>query len=57
VAPAQAATEAARLACITDLTLSTRNALSTYAAGGKWGIDRAAGTLGLLLVSPEFATN
>jgi uncharacterized protein (DUF1800 family) len=57
VPPAQAATEAARLACITDLTASTTNALNTFAAGAKWGLDRAAGTFALLLVSPEFAAN
>jgi uncharacterized protein (DUF1800 family) len=49
--------EAARLTCITDLTPSTRAAIASYVSAASWTLDRAAGALGLCLVSPEFATN
>ena len=52
-----APTVAAKLAGITDLSKATAQALATYAAGGAWDIDRAAGTLALVLVSPEFTVN
>jgi uncharacterized protein (DUF1800 family) len=55
--PATAPALAARLCGITDLRTATGRALASYASGGRWDIDRAAGTLALVLVSPEFAVN
>ncbi|MDQ1411852.1 MAG: hypothetical protein QOE07_440 [Acidimicrobiaceae bacterium] len=47
----------ARLCGITDLSNATSTAISNYVAGGPWNADRAAGTLGLVLLSPEFFVN
>jgi uncharacterized protein (DUF1800 family) len=55
--PATAPGAAARLCGITDLSQQTSNGLSSYASGGSWSIDRAAGTIALVLLSPEFAVN
>lgn len=53
-----AAPGAATLTCgITDVSPSTATALTTYAKGGSWDLERAAGLLALVLVSPEFAIN
>lgn len=52
-----AAGVAAQLCGITNLSAETQSALAGYAAGAAWGAERAAGTLALVLVSPEFAVN
>jgi uncharacterized protein (DUF1800 family) len=56
-AAAAAPAAAARLCGITDLSNATSTAVSNYAMGGPWNADRAAGTLGLVLLSPEFFVN
>jgi uncharacterized protein (DUF1800 family) len=48
---------AAALCGITTLSPVTERALASYAAGATWNLERAAGTLALVLVSPEFAVN
>ena len=48
---------AARTCGITDLSASTARALHAYATSGTWDRLRAAGTLALMLVSPEFLVN
>jgi uncharacterized protein (DUF1800 family) len=53
--PTTAAQVAARLCGVTDLTSATASALHSYATGATWDVNRAAGTLALVLVSPEFA--
>ena len=55
--PSTAPTVAARLCGITDLSPASASGLATYARGAKWDINRAAGTLALVLVTPEFAVN
>jgi uncharacterized protein (DUF1800 family) len=57
MAPAAAPTAAARICGITDLSPATATGLSSYVAAGPWNLDRAAGTLALVLVSPEFFVN
>ena len=52
--PATAPAAAARMCGITDLSPATASALSSYASGAAWNVDRAAGTLALVLLSPEF---
>jgi uncharacterized protein (DUF1800 family) len=54
---ATAAGTAARLCGITDLSTPTSDGLSSFASSGGWSIDRAAGTIALALMSPEFAVN
>jgi uncharacterized protein (DUF1800 family) len=54
---ANAAAPAARLCGITDLSPATANALASYASGASWTLDRAAGTIALVLVCPEFLVN
>ncbi len=56
-AAAAAPTAAARLCGLTDLSNATATAMSNYVAAGPWNADRAAGTLALVLVSPEFFVN
>ncbi len=56
-AGAGAPAAAARMCGIVDLTPATASALTSYATGGTWTVDRAAGTLALVLLSPEFAVN
>ncbi|MCU1449976.1 MAG: hypothetical protein JWP02_2146 [Acidimicrobiales bacterium] len=55
--PATAPATAARLCGITDLSTPTADALASYASGSGWSIDRAAGSIALVLMSPEFAVN
>jgi uncharacterized protein (DUF1800 family) len=55
--PASAPDTAARLCGITDLSAATANSLASYASGGAWSLDRAAGVIALVLMSPEFAVN
>jgi len=55
--PLSAPTAAARLCGITDLTAPTARALHGYTTSGAWDRYRAAGTLALVLVSPEFLVN
>ncbi len=55
--PATAPAAAARLCGLTDLSTATAAGLSNYAAAAPWNLDRAAGTLALVLVSPEFFVN
>jgi hypothetical protein len=55
--PSTAPATASYLCGITDLTPGTASALAGYATGGPWNLDRAAGLLALVLVSPEFAVN
>jgi uncharacterized protein (DUF1800 family) len=57
VGRAAAAKEALRLTALTEATASTTQAVAAYAAAGKWDVDRAAGTVALCLVSPEFFVN
>ena len=52
---AGAADEAIRLTCLTEATPGTRAALGDYATAGSWNRDRAAGTLALALLSPEWS--
>jgi hypothetical protein len=54
---AAAGVAAARMCGIVDLSPATASSLASYAGGGSWTVDRAAGTLGLVLVSPEFSVN
>jgi len=54
---AAAPAAAARMCGITDLSPATAAGLASYIAGGPWNLDRAAGTLALVLVSPEFFVN
>lgn len=54
---AAAGAAAARMCGIVDLSPATASALASYAGGGSWTVDRATGTLGLALVSPEFSVN
>jgi hypothetical protein len=42
---------------IGDLLPGTRAAVTGYISGGTWNLDRAAGVLHLLLMSPDFLTN
>lgn len=56
-APGLAPRAAARMCGIVDLSRATAAALSTYVSAGSWDADRAAGTLALVLVSPEFLVN
>jgi hypothetical protein len=55
--PATAPTAAARMCGITDLSPATATGLANYVAAAPWSLDRAAGTLALVLVSPEFFVN
>jgi uncharacterized protein (DUF1800 family) len=55
--PSTAAAKAARLCGITDLTATSTRALHGYATAGTWDRTRAAGTLALVLVTPEFLVN
>jgi len=52
-----AAAAAARLCGVAELSNTTSTAVSNYVAGGPWNADRAAGTLALVLLSPEFFVN
>jgi uncharacterized protein (DUF1800 family) len=54
---AAAPVAAARLCGITDLSPATASGLASYISAGPWNLDRAAGTLALVLVSPEFFVN
>jgi uncharacterized protein (DUF1800 family) len=56
-APVSAPAAAARMCGLADLSNSTSAALSSYVSGGPWNADRAAGTLALVLLSPEFFVN
>jgi uncharacterized protein (DUF1800 family) len=49
-----ATNQAIRLTALTEATTSTRQAIAAFTAGGTWNLDRAAGTVALCLVSPEF---
>ena len=42
---------------ITDLSPSTASGISSYVSGAPWSLDRAAGTMALVLLSPEFFVN
>jgi uncharacterized protein (DUF1800 family) len=55
--PLSAPRAAARLCGITELTAPTARALHAYTTSGSWDRFRAAGTLALVLVSPEFLVN
>lgn len=55
--PTRAPAAAARLCGITDLSTTTARALHAYTTSGTWDLVRAAGTLALVLVSPEFLVN
>ena len=55
--PATAPAAAARLCGVTDLSAASAAGLANYVAAGPWNLDRAAGTLALVLVSPEFFVN
>jgi hypothetical protein len=55
--PTTAPGTSARLCGITDLSTSTSDALASYASSGGWSVDRAAGTIALVLMAPEFAVN
>jgi len=48
---------AAKLCGITDLSKPTSDALASFASSGTWSLDRAAGMIALVLMSPEFAVN
>lgn len=48
---------AARMCGIPDLSSATASGLGSYATGGTWNLDRAAGVLALVLLSPEFFVN
>jgi uncharacterized protein (DUF1800 family) len=48
---------AARMCGIVDLSPATASGLNAFATGGSWTVDRAAGTLALVLLSPEFWVN
>ena len=52
-----AATVGAGLVGLASLQPSTTAALATYAGAGSWTIDRAAGVITLLLLSPDFIAN
>ena len=56
-APAATAAAAARLCGITDLSNATSAAIASYIASGPWTATQAAGTLALVLLSPEFSVN
>jgi uncharacterized protein (DUF1800 family) len=53
--PSTAPHAAARLCGITDLSPASASGLSSYATASTWNLNRAAGTLALVLLSPEFA--
>jgi hypothetical protein len=55
--PESASAAAARLCGITDLSAPTAAALHAYTTSGSWDRYRAAGTMALVLVSPEFLVN
>jgi uncharacterized protein (DUF1800 family) len=55
--PAGAPAAAARMCGIVELSPATASGLASFVAGGTWTVDRAAGTLGLVLLSPEFSVN
>ncbi len=46
---------ATRMCGLSDVSVTTMRALSTYVNAGPWDRTRAAGLLALVLVSPEFA--
>ncbi len=55
--PATAPAVAARMCGITDLTPATASGLASFVTSAPWNLDRAAGTLALVVVSPEFFVN
>jgi uncharacterized protein (DUF1800 family) len=55
--PAGAPAAAARMCGVVELTPATASSLASFVAGGSWTVDRAAGVLGLVLLSPEFSVN
>lgn len=55
--PATAADVGAQLLGLPDLLPGTRAAVQSYVSAGSWNVDRAAGVLHLLLLSPDFLTN
>lgn len=55
--PLSAPAAAVRLCGITDVSATTLKALHAYTTSGSWDRFRAAGTLALVLVSPEFLVN
>jgi len=55
--PESAPAAAVRLCGITDVSATTARALHAYTTSGSWDRFRAAGTLALVLVSPEFLVN
>ena len=55
--PLSAPAAAVRLCGITDVSVPTARALHAYTTSGSWDRFRAAGTLALVLVSPEFLVN
>jgi uncharacterized protein (DUF1800 family) len=57
VGAAAAPTEAVRLSCLTEVTPGTQQAIASYVTGGSWTVDRAAGTLAVALMSPEYFVN
>jgi uncharacterized protein (DUF1800 family) len=55
--PVSAPAAAVRICGITDVSAPTARALHSYTTSGSWDRFRAAGTLALVLVSPEFLVN
>jgi uncharacterized protein (DUF1800 family) len=57
VGAAAAPAEAVRLTCLTEVTPGTQQAIVSYVSGGSWTQDRAAGTLAVCMMSPEYFVN